>query len=65
VELAAGEELESWAEGRVVCEDADELLHDRLWVLDVFVEAGGAPWRGWQRVVTNGHNREEDLCCDL
>jgi hypothetical protein len=38
VELAAGEELESRAEGAVVDEDTDELLHDRFGVFHEFGE---------------------------
>ena len=49
VELAAGEELESRAEGRVVDEDADELLHDRLWVFHEFGEPAVHLGEGRQR----------------
>ena len=49
LELAAGEELESRAEGPVVDEDADELAHDRFGVLHQFGEPSVHLREGRQR----------------
>jgi hypothetical protein len=49
VELAAGEELEARAEGAVVDEDADELLHHRFGVFHEFGEPAADLLQGRQR----------------
>ncbi len=49
VEVAAGDELESRAEGAVVDEDADELLHYRVGVVHQFGEAAADLFQGGQR----------------